>query len=325
MNESSHASHSALLLINPKSRQGAEALERAHQSLTQRGFKIMTPKFDSPDEFTKLIVKHASDVDLVIVGGGDGSVRSALEGVLKTKLPLAVIPLGTANNFARNLGIVGDVDAACDVLVGGKFQMVDVAEVNGFYFLNVAGLGLSTEVNENVPHDFKKRWGVIAYAVTAYKTWKKSRAHHVTIVCDGVKKKVLTHQLTICNGRHFGNGITISPEATIKDGMLDLVSIRSRSFLQGLGHIFAMWLGGGKEGRGLFRMRGSELEIRTSQPRNIDTDGEILTQTPAHFKVHRGVLKVYAREIAKGESVIETAADLKAVQKSRDLYAEAGV
>lgn len=299
MNQASHKNLSALLLINPKSRQGAEALECAKENLTRRGFKIMAPTFDSPNEFSTLIERHAKEIDLVVVGGGDGSVRSALAGVMKADLPLGVLPLGTANNFARNLGIETDIEKACDVLVHGTETKVDVAEVNGFYFLNVAGLGLSTEVNQVVPKEFKKRWGVIAYIVTAFKTWKESRAHKVWITYDGRTKKVRTHQLTICNGRFFGNGITIAPEATIDDAKLDLVSMESRTLMHGLGHIIKLVLGTSKKRDGFVRISGKEIEIRTTKPRDIDTDGEILTKTPAQFKVHRAALRVMANEIVR--------------------------
>lgn len=258
----------------------------------------MVPTFESPGEFSTLIEKHAKEIDLVVIGGGDGSVRSGIAGLLKTKLPLGVIPLGTANNFARNLGIVGDVEVACDVLVEGEEKIVDVAEVNGFYFLNVAGLGLSTDVNQTVPKEFKRTWGVIAYIVWAFKTWSKSRAHHVWITCDGKKKKVRTHQLTICNGRFFGNGLTIAPEAEITDGKLDLISLESRTLLHGIGHLIKFIFGTTAKRDGFVRLSGEELEIRTSKPKDIDTDGEILTQTPAVFKVHRSALRVIALKIA---------------------------
>ncbi len=126
MNQTPHKSLSALLLINPKSRQGAEALECAQENLTRRGFKVMVPKFESPNEFSTLIEQYASQIDLVVVGGGDGSVRSAIEGVMKADLPLGVLPLGTANNFARNLGIENSIESACDVLIGGHETRVDV-------------------------------------------------------------------------------------------------------------------------------------------------------------------------------------------------------
>ncbi len=142
---------------------------------------------------------------------------------------------------------------------------------------------------------------MIAYIVTAFKTWKNSRAHRVWITCDGKQKKVRTHQLTICNGRYFGNGITIAPEATINDAKLDLISLESRTLWHGIGHMLKLVLGTSKKRDGFVRLSGSEIVIETSKPRDIDTDGEILTRTPARFKVHRSALRVIAREIVEPE------------------------
>jgi len=172
--------------------------------------------------------------------------------------------------------------------------MIDVAEVNGVYFLNVAGLGLSVKVNREVPHDSKRKWGVFAYAATAYRAWRKMRAFRATLVCDGEMFTVRSQQITVCNGRHFGSGLIVDPNASIDDGRLDIISLDPKTMGDVFGSARALFFGRDAKPEAIKRFSVADLEIRTRKPYWIDTDGEILTQTPARFRIHRSALRVLA-------------------------------
>src|SRR5690606_242827 len=112
--------------------------------------RLILEKVDRPDAMGEAIRRHRAEVDCVIVAGGDGSVNTALGALMETGLPLGVVPLGTASDFARTLGIPPDVGGACDVIAGGLAHRVDVGCVNGQYFLNASSLGLSVWIAENL-------------------------------------------------------------------------------------------------------------------------------------------------------------------------------
>ena len=281
----------ALLLVNPASRRGHEAKAAAVAALQEK-FSLVQPTEENPGNFPEIIRRFADKIDLVILGGGDGTIRSCLRAVKETASVLGVLPLGTANNLARNLGIAPTLEDACQVLERGNESTIDLGVVNDRLFLNVAGLGLSTEINKTVPAHLKKKLGVIGYAVAALKTLLSARQFTAEIECEGAMRKVRALQITVCNGRHFGAGMTIHPEATIDDERLDLCAFQVEHWWQPF--IMGMALRSGRhlELRGVQLVQGKSLTIRTKEKMWIDTDGEVITQTPAVFSVLPNALRV---------------------------------
>jgi YegS/Rv2252/BmrU family lipid kinase len=285
----------ALFLINPHSRRGQSTRHTAKQALEQLGLELVETDFDTPEQFPEIICQHRHQVDLVIVGGGDGSVNGAIEGLLETQLPMGVIPLGTANNLARCLKLPMTISEACQVIAAGQYKAIDLGWVNGEYFLNVAGIGLSTQINQAVAAEFKRRWGVLAYAVTAFKLMTKQRRFSAEIRCNEESISVRTYQITVCNGRHYGSGLTVAADATIDDRRLDLCSLEIQNWWQALFLVPALSQGNYATGQGIRILQGETIEIITPVPHPIDTDGEITTQTPATFRVIPQAISVFVQ------------------------------
>ncbi|MCA9008969.1 MAG: hypothetical protein KDB01_04440 [Planctomycetaceae bacterium] len=115
----------ALLLVNPKARRGREDLAAVRERLIQGGLVLREPDVESSD-FLTLIQRHRDEVDCIIVGGGDGTLHSTLSGLLESKLPLGILPLGTANDLARTLQIPTDPVRACGVILDGAMRSIDI-------------------------------------------------------------------------------------------------------------------------------------------------------------------------------------------------------
>jgi diacylglycerol kinase (ATP) len=284
----------ALLLINPKSRNGNASKDKAIDILKRAGWELIHPEESTKGDFAACVRYHCDKIDCVIVGGGDGSMRAALAGVIETALPMGILPLGTANNLAKNLDIPFDLEKSCGIIATGFTRAVDVASVNGVYFFNVSGLGLSTQINKKVPHDLKKKWGPLAYAIAALKVMTRTRPFRATIEIDGKTTHVRTLQITVCNGRHYGAGLQISDEATIDDGWLDLVSLELDRWWRGLKLLPAMIKGKHDLKKGFRVGQGKEITIITRHPMALDTDGDITAVTPAHFRILPGAVKIFA-------------------------------
>ncbi len=131
----------ALMLINPNARQGKTPLDGVAARLEANGIDVVPEMFSSTAEIAADIVRRRDGMDLVIVCGGDGTINAAARGVLDTGLPMGILPLGTANDLARTLSIPADLDAAADVIAAGHRRRIDVGEVNGHPFFNVASIG----------------------------------------------------------------------------------------------------------------------------------------------------------------------------------------
>lgn len=281
----------ALLLVNPSSRRGRDVKSEA-VTLLEKNFLLVQPSEENPANFTEIIQRFAEKVDLVILGGGDGTIRSCLRVIKETNSVLGILPLGTANNLARNLHVPSELEGACAVLASGKTRPIDLGVVNDRLFLNVAGLGLSTEINRGVPSELKRKWGVLGYGLAALKNLRQTQQFSAEIVCDGLLRKIRALQITVCNGRHFGAGMTIHPEARIDDERLDLCAFQVKHWWEPFIMATALRKGRHLDLRGVELFQGKTITIRTKRKMWIDTDGEIITQTPAVFGVIPNALRV---------------------------------
>jgi YegS/Rv2252/BmrU family lipid kinase len=284
----------ALLLVNPHARQGKNAVVQATYHLEKLGLQVVIADGTYPERYSQTIRQHNQQIDLVIIGGGDGSINAAIDGLLDTELPLGILPLGTANNLARTLQIPNSIPQACEVIARGKTQLIDIGWVNGQYFLNIASLGLSAEVNRRVSKRLKKHWGVFAYIITALQVLATIRPFWVDIYVDNQSIETKTLQITIANGRYYGSGLVIADDATIDDERLDLHSLEIQSWWQVLPLLPAALLGKSPTGEGVRLIKGKDIEIHTRKPHPINTDGEKTTKTPARFRVIPHALKVIA-------------------------------
>jgi len=282
---------SALLIINPHSRQGKKNLPIIKHSLENMGLTVLQESCSHPHELPSLIRSYRNRVSIVIVGGGDGTLNAAISGLVDTQLPLGILPLGTANDLARTLDIPPSLSEACHIIAQGKHQAIDLGKVNEQYFFNVASLGLSVDITNQLTKQVKRRWGVLAYAATAARVLLKSRPFTAKIHHQGEIITVKTVQIAIGNGRHYGGGMTIVHDAEIHDERLDLYSLEIRHWWEMIKLLPNLWLGRYPKKK-VRLLEGQEFYIETKKPRPINTDGEITVETPAKFEVVPRALKV---------------------------------
>jgi diacylglycerol kinase (ATP) len=282
----------ALLLVNRHSRQGEKALPQAISCLEQFGIELIEESTEHFHHLAEVIHQYKNQVDLVIVGGGDGTLNAAVDGLVETQLPLGILPLGTANDLARTLGIPTDLPEACKIIANGKIRRIDLGWVNGKHFFNVASLGLSVKITQQLTKEVKRRWGVLAYAATALQVIWKSRPFSAQINANGKSISVKTVQIAVGNGRYYGGGMAVVPDATIDDQRLDLYSLEIKYWWQIIPLLPAMRNGQHIHWREVRALDGQEFHVYTRKPRPINTDGEITTYTPAHFRVIPQALEV---------------------------------
>jgi diacylglycerol kinase (ATP) len=282
----------ALVLINRKSRQGDADLRPALDLLLEAGLDVVEVSSDDHSRLRQAIDEHRGVLDRVVVGGGDGTLNALADALVEMRVPVGVLPLGTANDLARTLGLPSDLAAAAAVIARGRTRRIDLGCINGKHFFNVASLGLSTQVARALTPETKRRWGVLGYPLALWRAIHKRRSFRAEIRCDQERRRLRSIQIWIGNGRYFGGGVTIAADARIDDGMLDLVSVTPRRFWQlMLSAPRLLW--GRHQDQRLRHWRGTEVEVRTRRPMPINTDGEVTTQTPAQVRVVPGAISVY--------------------------------
>ncbi|WP_026732653.1 lipid kinase [Fischerella sp. PCC 9605] len=283
----------ALLLVNRQSRQGQKRLPEVMSCLVQQGFELIAASAENPQDFSDVIRRYQHQVDMVIIGGGDGTLNAAVGTLIETKLPLGILPLGTANDLARTLGIPNSLPEASKVIANGKVRRIDLGRVNDKYFFNVASLGLSVKITQRLTKEVKRRWGIFAYAFTALQVIWESRPFSAEIRIHGKSIKVKTVQIAVGNGRYYGGGMAVAHDATIDDQRLDLYSLEIQHWWEIIFLLPAMRQGRHINARNVRALQGQEIEVYTRKPRPINTDGEITTQTPARFRVIPQALAVF--------------------------------
>ncbi|OWW19311.1 lipid kinase [Noviherbaspirillum denitrificans] len=283
----------ALLIVNRKSRNGSSDVRTVAGYLERSGMDVLPWALDRPDQVPEMIRRHAADVDLVVVGGGDGTLNAAAPALIETRLPLGVLPMGTANDLARTLQIPFDLEQASGVIGGGLLHNIDLGRVNGRYFFNAAHVGLGVHAQEHLSPDVKRRWGVFGYARSLFKALSSFRPFHADIVCDGRRKRVRSIQVSVGNGRHYGGGMTIADEASIDDRLFFLYSIEPRSVWELAKLAPAVRAGRFEDSHPVDIERGRSIRIVTSRTMAVSADGELVSRTPAEFDMIAGAVRVH--------------------------------
>lgn len=282
----------ALLLINRSSRSGAEAAERAVAELAASGLRLDRQHSGDRQHSQRLILALRNEIDLVIVGGGDGSINAVAPALVETGLPLAIIPLGTGNDLARTVGLPLDPVAAARLIATGSLRRIDVGTANGQPFFNAATIGLSNHAAQRLTGEIKRRWGPLGYPLTLIDAWRATHPFDVRIEADGQPERRRSVQIVVGNGRHHGAGMTVAASAQIDDRQLDLYSLDPQSWWRALGHLRALRSGTDRPAPGLWRVTARRAVVETDRPMRVRTDGEATTTTPTTFEILPGAVSV---------------------------------
>jgi YegS/Rv2252/BmrU family lipid kinase len=284
----------ALLLLKAEIERDDPRLRAALESFDYHGIGLTIESPQSPDDATRLVARHAQTVDRIIVAGGDGSMNMAAPALLKVDLPVGLLPWGTANDLARSLAVPENVPDACAIIAHEHPRRIDVGEVNGQYFFNVAHIGLAARVARQSDGAVKKYLGPLAYFLAAWQAFRARRSFRATIDCEGVMETRRVVQISVGNGRFYGGGTLISEDAVIDNGLLDLVALPHVSGARLMALVPALRAGKAGEARDVLMLRGAEINVHTRKPRTITADGEKAGKTPGRFRVLSGALTVYA-------------------------------
>jgi YegS/Rv2252/BmrU family lipid kinase len=283
----------ALLIINANSRSGSEALTEVMEGMRRIGIEPIHRDCGSREELSPLIVKEAGGVDMVVIGGGDGTLNAAASGLAEVKRPFGLLPLGTANDLARTLGIPPDLEAALDIIAAGKTRAIDVGIVNDVMYFNVASIGLSAELAQKLTAETKRRFGRLGYVITAMRVLAGARPFRADIISNGARARSLTLQIAVGNGRYYGGGNIVAKDADIDDESLRLYSLEFVKAWRMIMMLHRFRTGKHGELEEVRTLHADRFEIRTRRARPVNADGEIVTQTPAVFTVSPKAIEVF--------------------------------
>lgn len=280
-----------LILPQAKAAKLGDRLEAVEAALGPAG-SVIREIVDGPERMAMRIVELSNEVDQVAVGGGDGTLSSVASAFMDTGLAMVILPLGTANDLARTLGIPLDPVDAAQLGRLGRLEDIDVGDVNGHTFYNAASIGLSVDIAERLEIG-PKRYGVFSYLLALLDLTRARRSFRVIVDSDGERVTLTSIQLTVGNGVRHGGGVRVHTDASIDDGMLDLYSLEPQPLWR-LPILFPAFMRGTHHAwRSVTNLRAHAFHVETpAKPKRVNADGEIVSRTPATFRLHRNAVWV---------------------------------
>ncbi|MPZ61970.1 MAG: lipid kinase [Propionibacteriales bacterium] len=306
----------AALVVNTRSRTGEQTFREARERLASLGVPLDTAyAVHDPARIPETVHGVLNEgCDLIVVGGGDGTVSSVVDLLAHHHAVLGLLPLGTANDFARTLQIPADPVAACDTLAKGRLVDVDLGLVGDNYFVNVASIGLAVDVTGALSPRLKKRAGSLAYPVAALKAFLRHQPFTARLTFpDGDHEPMELDnllQVAVGNGRFYGGGNVVAPDAGIDDQTLDVYAIQRGRHRDLLGVARHFKSGHFVRKENVTHITTSRVELEADPAQSLNIDGEVVARTPQQVSVAHNALRVLVPQ--------ESAAARLDVERPRD-------
>ncbi|MGZ5191209.1 MAG: diacylglycerol/lipid kinase family protein, partial [Flavisolibacter sp.] len=221
-----------LYLINPISGTGNKnSIEEIIRNKTgEAGIEFdIYPSVESGDySFLIPIIKEENFTD-VIIAGGDGTINHAVNSLRKLNIGFGIIPCGSGNGLAFSAGIPKNIEKALNIVYKGKRQPTDAFLINGVFACMLCGLGFDAQVAHDFANDPKR--GLITYIRKTFSNFFSAKTYSFVLIANEKKIKTDAYFISIANSNQFGNHFTIAPEASLTDGLLDIVVMTKQSKL----------------------------------------------------------------------------------------------
>jgi len=284
----------AILIVNTASRSGAEAFETAREKIVASGIELIDAlAVEEPSSLTSQVRAAVRRAPMVIIGGGDGTLSEAVDQFLGTDTVFALLPLGTANSFARTLEIPLELDGAIDVISKGEPRRIDLAAIGDDHFLNNAALGLAPVVAESVPHGLKRVLGRLGYLIWAGWSAASFKAFRLTVDDGNASHRLWATEARIANGRFHG-GVELIESAELQSGEIVVQAVEGRSVARlGWSYVASMIKHPARR-ETVREFRGSRIRIETRPPMRVSIDGELGPTTPFEARAVPGAVVVAA-------------------------------
>jgi len=280
------------LIVNPAAGGGRalRELPRAERALHDAGLRVRLAHTRDVEHARELGRAAGAAGEVAAALGGDGLVGAVADGLRASGGVLAVLPGGRGNDFARALGIPRDVTAAAALIANGRERAIDLGVCGERAFVGIASCGFDSDANRianatRVPGDAAYVWG----ALRALAGWRPARFE---LVLDGEPLTHVGYSVAAANGRQYGGGMVLAPDASLEDGLFDVVTIADvpkRRFLRGLPRVFR---GAHVRNEEVDVRRARELRIAADRPFALYADGDPIAELPATVRTLPAAVRV---------------------------------
>jgi YegS/Rv2252/BmrU family lipid kinase len=281
------------LIVNPFAGGGraARELNGVEAALRRLSLDHHVERTRSLDHARELALAAAQAGEIAVAFGGDGLIGAVADALRHTDGVLGVLPGGRGNDFARMLGIPGSPPAACEVLATGEVRGLDLGVIGERTFIGIASCGFDSVANR-IANETTLVRGRLVYAYGMLRALAGWRPATFTVTIDGGPPRALSgYTVATANSRYYGGGMMLAPDATLQDGMLDIVLILDAPKLRFLRRAPAVFTGAHVRLENVELLRGSTIEISASRPFTMYADGDPIAELPVTVGVLPGAVK----------------------------------
>jgi len=235
----------------------------------------------------------------VLIAGGDGTIDCVVNEMKKRNihLPIAILPAGTANDFANYIGMPHDVEKACNQILKSHVKKVDIGKINDKYFVNVASTGLFTDISQKMDMNLKNTIGKLAYYVKGLEQLPNFRKLKIKVSSDDVIFDGDMYLMLVFNGQTAGN-LKFAYNAKVDDGLLDVIIIKA-GIMKNILNIFIKMLRNEhlEDVEGIVYFKTNKLEIECFEDIVTDIDGERGPDFPLNIECKKGGISILGAKI----------------------------
>lgn len=282
-----------VVIWNPAAGDGDGDERRREIEAALKAHGVDAELFESPSEdaSTARIRQAIEDrAAAVVAAGGDGTVRSVAFGLLDRDTPLGILPMGTAMNIARSVGVPLDLDGAARVLAEGHVRSIDAGMVRDQPFLEIASIGLGAGVLATATHVDEGR---IRAAFRLVRNLLRYRRTRVQLQLDGREVRGRALMIAVANGPFTGRAIKLAPEARVDDGQFDVLLYEGFGIASFAAHLIRVLLKRPHDDR-IRRYKAATVRVSTRRSLPVRLDSQDLGTTPVELKTRPGALRVVA-------------------------------
>ncbi len=292
---------SVLVLLNPAAGSASDTQALVEKAFATRGVAVTVKQCKGSEiaDASRAFVATPSSgprSEILVVGGGDGTISAAVAGLAGTDVPLGILPLGTLNHFAKDLGLPLDVGKAAEVVADGFMRRVDVADLNGHVFVNNSSVGLYPFMVAQRDAEQRRTGGgkLRTTLPAAFRALLAGPMHRLNIVAAGHRKQVRTPCLFVGNNAYETDLASFGTRKTLDGGALSVHVVRQQTRLGVLLLPFKIALGLADPARDVETFHAADLEITSHQRQlRVSLDGEIATlPTPFRYRIRPKALCV---------------------------------
>jgi diacylglycerol kinase (ATP) len=274
-----------LAVFNPAAGGDRRArFERVLAAVRAQGHSITAIETTGPGH-AETIAREASPetYDVIAAAGGDGTFNEVINGLAEKDMTVGLIPLGTANVLAEEIGLGKDTASIAAALTRGPIKSIRVGRANGRRFTMMAGAGFDANVVDTVSLRLKKQIGPLAYVWQSIVQASVDRFEPCDVVIDG--KAYKTTSIVACNGRRYGGPFVAAPEASLSDDCFHIVLMNGRGWMSVLRYGLGLTLGRLARLHDVQLVTGRDVSVRGPSAQPVQADGDIVTHLPLHIAI----------------------------------------